>query len=361
MGGQDWLETQEGKDWLETQGGKDWLTTQGGKDWLKTEGGEDWLEAQGGNDWLETQEGKDWLTTQGGQDWLERWGGKDWLETQGGKDWLQTCNGKDWLQTGSGKDWLGTWVWRTRTGQDWLQSQGGRAWLQTQGGRDWLQTKSGQEWLQTSYGQAWQSTPAASFWLTMEEFSSTLEEINKFMAIPNLSFLPTSIFQVIHQFRSLPDFLMFPVFLSLRYRDPMTYALPQPPFTANAEIIHAMKAFVAFARAAQEQSQAVSGALNYACQNWAVHLSRTPNPRDDMLDHVFKAFWDCHLLSWLERQWCSKGLRSCLVVLSEGQELAKVRVLSMKSVTQLLIRATETSYIKRNSKLMFTLHAHALP
>lgn len=237
-----------------------------------------------------------------------------WLQTQGGQAWLQTMIGQDWLQTKDGKDWL--------------QTHSGRAWLQTRGGRNWLQTERGRAWLQTSHGQAWQSTPSASVWVTMEEFSTILEDINKYIIAQELHLLPT--FQVIQQFKSLPDFLMFPVFLALKYQDQSsTSALPRVAFPPNPEVVHAMRTFVDFAKEAQEQSQTASTALRYACQNWAVHLSRTQNPWDDTLNHIFKTFWDHHLLSWLERQWCLKGLQFCLVILSEGQKLAKVCVLAM--------------------------------
>ncbi|OAX32731.1 hypothetical protein K503DRAFT_586585 [Rhizopogon vinicolor AM-OR11-026] len=89
-----------------------------------------------------------------------------------------------------------------------------------------------------------------------------------------------------------------------------------------------MKTFTNFAKGARERSQCASDALNYACQNWAIHLSRTPNSRDDRLNKVFKAFCDCHLLSWLERQWCLKGLCSSFIILSEGLELAKKHLLA---------------------------------
>jgi hypothetical protein len=85
-----------------------------------------------------------------------------------------------------------------------------------------------------------------------------------------------------------------------------------------------MTAFMIFATAARERSQSSSDALKYACQNWAVHLSRAQTPWNDTLEHIFKLFWNRYLLAWLERQWCLKGLRSCLAVLSEGQNIAKV-------------------------------------
>jgi len=215
-------------------------------------------------------------------------------------------------------------VWLQSQGwQDWLQTHHGQDWLQTHDGRAWLQTRSGQDWLKTSHGQAWhcwQSTPAASFWVSMEDFSSTLEEISKYMIVPELSSLPT--FQVIQQFRSLPDFLMFPAFLALRHQNYSTLPIQESHFPLDIEVIHAMETFVSFAKLAQEQSQTVSGALNYACQNWAIHLLRASNPWDVKLNHVLNAFWNCHLLSWFERQWCLKSLHSCLIILSKVEELA---------------------------------------
>jgi len=130
--------------------------------------------------------------------------------------------------------------------------------------------------------------------------------------------------QLIQQFKTLPDFLMFPAFLALRHRDHSDSALPEGFYPPDREIIRAMNAFTAFANEAQEQSQSASHALKYACQNWATHISRVPNPWDATLNHIFRTFWIHHLPYWLERQWCLKGLRSCLVVLSEGQKLAEV-------------------------------------
>lgn len=92
------------------------------------------------------------------------------------------------------------------------------------------------------------------------------------------------------------------------------------------DIIRAMNAFTIFADEAREQNRSTSDALKYACQNWTDHLLRARNPWDDKLGHKFQTFWNRHLLSWLERQWCLKGLRSCLAILSQGQELAKIDV-----------------------------------
>jgi hypothetical protein len=141
------------------------------------------------------------------------------------------------------------------------------------------------------------------------------------MIIPESSLLPA--FQVIQQFKSLPDFLVLPALLSS--------TTPQSPTSTlvdglDRDIIHAMKVFVSYTNGAQERSQSASDAITYACLNWAMHLSRAPNPWNNILNlkHIFKVFWVDHLLSWLERHWCLRGLRSCLIVLSEGQELAKV-------------------------------------
>ncbi|KAG2109740.1 uncharacterized protein F5147DRAFT_635171 [Suillus discolor] len=73
-----------------------------------------------------------------------------------------------------------------------------------------------------------------------------------------------------------------------------------------------------------QQSRSSSDALKYACQNWFFHLSRALSITDDTLNCAFKVFWDRHLLCWLEMQWCSKGLQSCLLMLSEGEKLAQV-------------------------------------
>ncbi|KAG2124948.1 hypothetical protein BD769DRAFT_1466437, partial [Suillus cothurnatus] len=153
----------------------------------------------------------------------------------------------------------------------------------------------------------------------MEGFSSMLEAISNYIIVPQWALLPT--FEAVQQFKCLPDFLMFPIFLALIPQDHVTSASPEAP---NREIIRAMNAFIAFAEEAQKRSQSSSDAVKYAHQNWVVHLSRAPNPWDNTLNHIFQAFWNRHLLSWLERQWCLKGLRSCLDILSELQERTKV-------------------------------------
>ncbi|KIK45389.1 hypothetical protein CY34DRAFT_543387 [Suillus luteus UH-Slu-Lm8-n1] len=327
-----WLGTQNGRDWLQTQSGQDWLQTQWGKDWLRTQWGQDWLQTRLGQDSLlthqrqnslQTLSGEGWLKTESGQEWLRDESGREWLQTQSGQDWLQTQSRQDllptqsrrqWLQTQSGQDWL-----KTQPGRRWLQTQGEREWLRTQSGREWLQTQSGRDWLHTPHGQAWQSTAAASVWVTMEEFSRTLEAVSEYAIIPELLLLAA--FQAIQQFKSLPDFLMFPVFLSLRHQDSSS-ALPQCRFSPDMEIFHAMMDFEGFAHEARERSRSASDALNYACQNWAFHLSRAHSPWDDTLNHLFKSFWSCHLLCWLEMQWFLKGLRSCLAILIEAQNFA---------------------------------------
>jgi hypothetical protein len=266
----------------------------------------------GGQDWLQSVDGREWLQTKGAREWFQTWSGQIWLET-GGREWLKTDGGREWLKTDGGRQWL-----RTEEGRQWLQTGEGRQWLQTMGGQDWLQTAGARDWLQTPHGQAWQSTPAGSIWATMKEFSSTLDAISKYDIVPELALLPT--FKVVQLLKSLPDFLMFPMFLALIPQDHFTSASPEAP---DREIIHTMNLFIAFAKEAQERSQSSSDALKYASQNWIVHLSRAPNPWDDTLIHIFRVFWKCHLLSWFERQWCLKGLRSCLDILSEGQKFAK--------------------------------------
>jgi len=170
------------------------------------------------------------------------------------------------------------------------------------------------------HGQAWQSSPAASFWSHKEDFLDTVEAITEFTITPELSSSPA--LQIIHQFKNSPDFWTFPTLLTLT---------PQSSTVASAhgpdmEIIHVINTFMTFTDEVRERSRSGSDTLMYACQHWAMHLSRAPNQRDNALDHIFKAFWEHHLLSWLERQWCLRGLRSCLIVLSEGQKLAKVCV-----------------------------------
>ncbi|KAG1774635.1 hypothetical protein EV702DRAFT_521224 [Suillus placidus] len=385
-----WLRTQGGFNWLRNEAGLDWMQTPAMKVWLRTKGGFNWLCTEAGLNWLQTQtrDGRvglqtqrrrnqlhvlamyvwmessgdqvcmqEWLQTPSSQQWFPSlssyrqsslsfsvsyapisqpfsqlshnrgdqlqtsdegaWlipGSLHWLQTLDGREWMQYRGGWDWLSTQSGRNWL-----QDTGGQDWLQTSGGRDWLQIYG-RDWLQTQGGQDWLQT-YGQAWRLT---TIWVTVEEFSSTSEAVREYIIAPEL--LLQQAFQAIQQFKSLPDFLMFPAFLALRHQEHSTSALPQgcPP---DMEIIHAMKAFSTFAYEARARSRSASDALNYACQNWAIHLSRAPNPWDNRLAYLFKSFWNHNLLSWLERQWSLRDLHSCLIILSEGQKLAMEHLL----------------------------------
>jgi len=313
--GEELLATEGGEEWLATEGGGEeslgWLETHSGREWLETPRGQEWLQTQNAREWLQNQSVPGWLHTSSGQEWLRTWSGRVWLQTQSAREWLQTQSAQEWLQTSSGREWLPSW--------------NGQKWLQTRSARDWLQTQSAREWLQTPHGQAWQSTPAASFWVHMEEFLDTVEAINKFTIIPELSSLPA--FQAIQQFKSLPDFLMFPAFLTLTPQSP-TSPLANLP---DMEILRVFNTFVSFTNEARERSRSSSDALTYACQNWAMHYLRAPTPW--MLDHIFKVFWDHHLLSWFERQWCLKGLQSCLDVLSEGQKLITVCIFSRSYTT----------------------------
>jgi hypothetical protein len=336
---QEWLETENGEQWLQTPGGRDWLQTPSGREWVRTHTGLKWLLTQSGQVWLLTRNGMYWLLTTTGEQWLLTESGGCWLQTESGEQWLQAPSGRQWLQTESARQWLqtlsgvawlqtegvGQWL-QTESGGDWLQTKSGQDWLKTERGQGWLQTESGKNWLQTPHGQDWQLTSSASAWVIMEDFSRTLKAIGEYTISPELPFLPT--FQVIQHFKSLPDFLMLPAFLALRNRgeDP-TCALPvQNRVLPDMDVIHAMTAFTIFAAEAGERSRSVSEALKYACQNCTLHLSRAPKPWDDILHHTFRSFWNSHLLSWLERQWCLKGLWSCLVILSELQKLAEVRI-----------------------------------
>jgi hypothetical protein len=56
--------------------------------------------------------------------------------------------------------------------------------------------------------------PCRRFLVDNEEFSSTLEEISTDVVVREAA---ASDFQAIQNFKSLPDFLMFPVFLALRF------------------------------------------------------------------------------------------------------------------------------------------------
>ncbi|KAG1722073.1 uncharacterized protein EDB91DRAFT_1175167, partial [Suillus paluster] len=163
-------------------------------------------------------------------------------------------------------------------------------------------------------------------------YRSTSEAISEYTIIPEIPLRPA--FQVIQRFKNLPDFLVFPVFLALQPQDDSTRAFQEDRHIPEIEVIYAMTAFAIFAKEARERSRSASDALKYACQNWAFHLSRAPTPRDGKPDVLFKFFWDHHLLAWLERQWCLKGLWSCLLVLSEGQKLAKECLLQAPGSSQ---------------------------
>ncbi|KAG2124928.1 hypothetical protein BD769DRAFT_1466176 [Suillus cothurnatus] len=126
----------------------------------------------------------------------------------------------------------------------------------------------------------------------MEGFSSMWEAISNYIIVPQWALLPT--FQVVQQSKRLPDFLMFPISLTLVPQDYVTSASPEAP---DREIIRAMNAFITFAKEAQKQSQSSSDAVKYAHQNWVVHLSRAPNPWDDALNHIFQAFWNLQKLA----------------------------------------------------------------
>jgi hypothetical protein len=68
----------------------------------------------------------------------------------------------------------------------------------------------------------------------MEEFARTLAAINECTDVSD----PPA-FQVIQLFKTLPDFLMFPVFLALRHQHRSIPALPES-LLPDREIIHAL-------------------------------------------------------------------------------------------------------------------------
>jgi hypothetical protein len=158
----------------------------------------------------------------------------------------------------------------------------------------------------------------------MREFSRTVKAISEYDIGPELPSLPA--FEVIQQLKSLPDFLIFPMLLAL---SPQSHSISASPSldglsSPHKDIVHAMNAFIDFANEARERSQSASVALKYACENWAMHISRVLNPWDDMLNCLFHTFLNDHLLSWLEMQWCLNSLESCFAVITEGQKLIKV-------------------------------------
>ncbi|KAG2744707.1 hypothetical protein P692DRAFT_20893217, partial [Suillus brevipes Sb2] len=186
----------------------------------------------------------------------------------------------------------------------------------------------------------------------IEEFSSTVETISENEFCPESSSLPA--FRAIQLFKSLPDLLMFSAFVAFRHQDHSTPALPESQISTDREIIHAMNAFVTFANEATERSRSSSDALKYACQNWAIHLSGTPNPWDETLSHIFKIFWNRHLLSWLERQWCLKGLQSCFIVLYAVQSLAKpneILPLIIKTLTKEALVPTSNTWTRPSAHI----------
>ncbi|KAG2744062.1 hypothetical protein P692DRAFT_201856611 [Suillus brevipes Sb2] len=290
-----------------------------------------WLRGERNTDmqyWLETVDGRAWLAADPGKRILSADKGRGKLAAVPGKTFLAVDTGRGRLAADPGSTRLaadpGRAILAADPGSTRLATDTGSTRLAADSmpcGRDWLQTPYGQDWLQTPHGQVWQSTPAASVWVTMEEFLRTLDAINEYIVTSDVPLLPA--FHVIQQVKALPDFLMFPVFLAFRRQHHSTSASPESFVLPDRDIIHAVNAFESFANASQEHSQSASDALKYACHNWAVHLSRAPHPWDGTLNHIFQAFCNDHIIPWLEMEWCLKGLRSCLVILSEGQKFVK--------------------------------------
>ncbi|KAG1765657.1 hypothetical protein EDD22DRAFT_968460 [Suillus occidentalis] len=370
-GGHYWLSTSLGNAWLGTIIGKSWLETPGGRDWLQTFYGNDWLQSLSAKKWMRTRGGHGWLNTKYGRDWLlETHGGREWSETHGGREWLETHGGREWLEMHSGREWL-----ETQSGQDWLETQSGRDWLQTQRGRNWLQTRSAKEWLKTQGGQDWLETRVAenarreslatdskreSLAADPERARLVANVLWRSMAVDSCGFCLGYNRRILEHSGNdqrewiLPRIVFAASFPSNPAIQELARSLDVFGFSPDREIIHAMNAFVNFANEATERSRSSSDALKYACQNWAIHLSGSPNPWDETLNHIFKIFWNRHLLSWLERQWCLKGLQSCFVVLHAVQTLAKsteILPLIIKTSTKEALAATFNTWTQPSAHI----------
>ncbi|KAG1768052.1 hypothetical protein EV702DRAFT_1035812 [Suillus placidus] len=159
------------------------------------------------------------------------------------------------------------------------------------------------------------------------DVETALAQLRSVLDIPTDSSLPVNIYHssvrdyVSHHYNcSLPQVqcLTSPhSLLGLSSLQLMVRDIPE-----STALLDSLSKLNRLSQAMDPQDPQTSPALNYACQNWAVHLSRASNPWDEKLAHVFKSFWDHHLLSWLERQWCVKDLQSWLTILSEGEKLA---------------------------------------
>ncbi|KAG1788024.1 uncharacterized protein HD556DRAFT_1245812, partial [Suillus plorans] len=159
-----------------------------------------------------------------------------------------------------------------------------------------------------------------------KDVETTLMQLRSVVDIPADSTLPVNIYH-----SSIRDYVSDTLNCSLRQVHDMPsphcllahscFRLMMKGIPENAALLDALSQLETQSSAMEPE---LPRALKYACRNWAVHLSRAPHPWDNKLDHIFHAFWNHRLLSWLELQWCLKGLQSCLVILSEGQKLAKV-------------------------------------
>ncbi|KAG0695011.1 hypothetical protein DFH29DRAFT_1005844 [Suillus ampliporus] len=220
----------------------------------------------------------------------------EWTRVAGNPGWARVAADPEWANLAAGPE-RGEWL-QIPNGQWWLQTQGGREWLQTPTGRDGCRPqlgKTGGRLLQRLHGQQWKISQI--HW----KQSAAVQELAGFLDVPGIGIKgpgPGS-FQLCITTGSL----------STVHGDHPCYDSLCERRKTNTK----------------KESRSASDALKYACQNWAVHLSRAPNPWNNSLNHVFKTFWNHHLLSWLKRQWCLKGLRSCLLVLSEMQKFAKPR------------------------------------
>jgi hypothetical protein len=118
------------------------------------------------------------------------------------------------------------------------------------------------------------------------------------MAGPGRRLSLLSAFQVLQQLKTLPDFLIFPTFLALRHQDCFTFTLPESLLLPDREIIYAVKALMTSANEEQGTIQSSSDALNSPVKTGA-YISGVLSTCDEVLIHIFQAFWNRHLLFWL--------------------------------------------------------------
>jgi hypothetical protein len=115
------------------------------------------------------------------------------------------------------------------------------------------------------------------------------------MAGPGRRLSLLSAFQVLQQLKTLPYFLIFPTFLALRHQDRFTFTLPEGLLLPDREIIYAVKVLMTFANEEQGTIQSSSDALKSPVIT-GPYISRVLSTYEEMLIHIFLAFWNRHLL-----------------------------------------------------------------